>query len=408
MRRVVVTGIGIVSCMGNSKEEVLRSLKEGRSGLQFVPEMKELGYKCPVAGLVKGLRVEGIEERPLQTMSEPARYAAVATLEALADARLPSEALRSTKAGVVVGTGGGKFNEAAKAELMLLEQRTPARLGATGVVEVMNSTAALNLATWLGIKGRSYSVTSACCTGTDSIGHGFELIRYGLLDMCICGGAEESGWKNLWAFFDASGVVPSDFDQPAKVCRPYDRDRRGIIVSEGAGIVVLEALEQAERRGAPIYAEVIGYGSANDGDNMFELTGVGLKTAIEQALQSVAETHRPLRIDYINPHGTGTKIGDPIEVRVIREVFGDSPPLVSSTKPLNGHSLGAAGAHEAIFTLLMLRHGFVAPTANLEHIAPECEGVRHVRSLMEIPLQTVVSFNAGLGGTNACLIFKKL
>jgi len=181
-----------------------------------------------------------------------------------------------------------------------------------------------------------------------------------------------------------------------------------MVPSDGAGIVILEALEHAEQRSAPIYAEVIGYGSANDGDSMFEPKGPGLKRAIEQALQSVSEIHSPLQIDYINPHGAGTKIGDPVEVRVIREVFGDPTPMVSSTKPLNGHSQGAAGAHEAIFTLLMLHYGFVVPTANLEHVAPDCVGVRHVQSLMEIPLQTAMTFNAGLGGTNACLIFKKL
>ncbi len=204
-----------------------------------------------------------------------------------------------------------------------------------------------------------------------------------------------------------SGALAPALDRPERICRPYDRARQGTVVSEGAGILVLESLDHAEQRGAPILAEVIGYGSANDGAGMFEPTGRGLKRAIDLALES-AGTDGRVQIDYINPHGAGTKIGDPVEVRVIREVFAAFPPLVSSTKPLNGHSLGAAGAHEAILTLLMLQHGFVVPTANLEQVDPECEGIRHVRSMLHVPLRTVLSFNAGLGGTNACLIFRKM
>jgi len=408
MRRVAVTGMGIVSCLGNNQHEVWRSLREGTSGVQFVPEMKELGYKHPVAGLVKGLATDEIGKKPLQTMSEPARYAAVATIEALRDARLPPEMLRSTRAGVVVGTGGGGTNDASAAETLLLSNKSPARIGATAIVRIMNSTAALNLAAWLGVKGRCYSVSSACSTGTDSIGHGFELIRQGILDRCICGGAEGPAWRHAWAFGDASGALPPDFDDHfEKACRPYDRDRRGMVASEGAGILLLESLDEAERRGAPIVAEVIGYGSANDGEAMWEPTGAGLTRAIEQALRVAGETHGMVKIDYINPHGAGTQIGDPIEVRVIRRIFGEPSPLVSSTKPLNGHSQGAAGAHEAIFTLLMLQHDFVVPTPNLEHVAPECDGVRHVRSPLIQPLKTVMTFNSGLGGANACLIFRK-
>jgi 3-oxoacyl-[acyl-carrier-protein] synthase-1 len=370
--------------------------------------MKDLGYKHPVAGLVKGLATDGIGKKTLQTMSEPARYAAVATLEALRDARLPPEMLRSTRAGVVVGTGGGGANDASAAEALLLSQKSPARIGARAVVRIMNSTAALNLAAWLGVRGRCYSVSSACTSGTDSIGHGFELIRHGILDLCICGGAEGTGWRHGWAFGDASGALPPDLDDhPEKACRPYDRDRQGMVPSEGAGILLLESLEEAERRGAPIAAEVIGYGSANDGESMFEPSGTGLTRAIEQALRVAAETQGTVKIDYVNPHGAGTRVGDPVEVRVIRQVFGEPSPLVSSTKPLNGHSQGAAGAHEAIFTLLMLQHDFVIPTPNLEHIAPECEGVRHVLAPLAQPLKTVMTFNSGLGGTNACLVFRK-
>ncbi len=407
MRRVVVTGMGIVSSIGNSKEEVLHSLREGISGIEFLPELKELGLRCQVGGRVKGLETSRIGKRPLFTMPNVARYAAVAALEALEDARLPLDALPSSRVGVVVGTGVGGINEVPRTEALLLAHRSPTRLGATGAVKLLTSTAALNLAAWLGIKGRCYSVSSACSTGTDNIGHGFELIRRGVLDLCLCGGAEEL-WKGTFAFLDNLAVIPSDYnDHPEKACRPYDRDRQGMVLSEGAGILVLEALEHAKRRGAPLYAEVLGYGSANDGADMFNPTGTGLKRAIGQALQEAVQTHGRLALDYINPHGAGTKVGDPVEVRVIREVFGEPSPLVSSTKALAGHSQSATGAHEAIFTLMMLQHGFVAPTMNLENLDPECAGIRHVRSLLEVPLETVMTFNAGLGGTNACLIFRR-
>jgi 3-oxoacyl-[acyl-carrier-protein] synthase-1 len=271
----------------------------------------------------------------------------------------------------------------------------------------MSATAALNIAAWLGIKGRCYAVSSACATGTDCIGVGCELIRHHLLDLCICGGSEQHGIANAWAFFDATNGMPMHFnDRPQQACRPYDRDRQGMVLSEGAGILALEALEHAEHRGARIYAEILGYGSANDGDNMFEPTGQGLRRCLAETLSSGGDASPP-RIDYINTHGTGTKIGDPLEVRVMGEVFGKAGPWISSTKGLTGHSLGAVGAHEAIYTLLMLHHGFVVPTINLDEVAPECAGVRHVRTWMEMPLQTAITFNAGLGGTNAGLMFRK-
>jgi 3-oxoacyl-[acyl-carrier-protein] synthase I len=408
MRRVVVTGMGIIACTGNNKEEVIRSLRECRSGISFVPEMKALGYRCQVAGLVKGLTTTGIHKRSLQTMANPARYAALAAQEALADAQIERETLHHTRVGVIFGTGAGGTNDAARAEHRLRAYKNPSQLGAMGVVKIMNSTAALNLAAWLGIKGRCYSVSSACATGADNIGHGFELIRHGVLDLCICGGADESGIENFYGFGDALNAMPVDYnDRPAAACRPYDRDRQGMVLSEGAGVILLEALEHAERRSARVYAEVIGYGSANDGGNMFEPTGVGLRRCLLEALATAA-ADGPIQIDYINPHGAGTKVGDAVEVEIMREVFGEPAPLVSSTKALNGHSGSATGAHEAIFSMLMLRHGFVAPTVNLEHVAPECAGVRHVRSLIEFPLGTLLTFNAGLGGTNACLIFRQL
>jgi 3-oxoacyl-[acyl-carrier-protein] synthase-1 len=408
MRRVVVTGMGIVSSIGNSQKEVLCSLRQGCSGIEFIPQMREFGYRCQVAGRVKDFGMPRVGKRFLRTMSQVARYAVVATCEALADAHLDLAALRGNRVGIVVGTGAGGMNEAARAETWLVSGKTPHRLGATGPAKMMNSTAALNLAVWLGVQGRCYSVTSACATGADSIGHGFELVQHGLLDVCICGGAEESGVEDSWAFSDALNAMPVDFnDRPHKACRPYDRDRQGMVLSEGAGVLTLEALDHAERRGARIYAEVLAYAASNDGASMFEPNGQGLRRSIEQALACI-ESSAPPRIDYINTHGAGTRVGDPIEVQVIREIFGEPSPLVSSTKSLTGHALGAAGAQEAVYTLLMLHHDFVAPTQNLEQVAPECQGVRHIQTMIETRLHTAMTFNAGLGGANACLIFRKL
>lgn len=399
--------MGIVSAIGNNKREVLSALRQGRSGIAFVPEMQALGYRCQVAGLVKGWQPSGIAKRPLRTMSTGARYAASAALEALEDAQLTPDDLHRGRVGISLGTGLGSTNEAVRAELGLISRRSPTRLGAAGVVKLLGVSAAANLAAWLGVKGRCYAVSSACATGVDNIGHGFELIRQDLLDLCLCGAGEEQGIANAWGFFDATNGMPTDYNNcPQHACRPYDRDRQGMVLSEGAGVLILEALEHAERRGVQAYAEVVGYGAANDGDNMFEPTGLGLRRCLVELL-AAAPPGSGRQIDYINTHGTGTRVGDPTEVRVLAQLFGTAP-LISSTKGLTGHSLGAAGAHEAIYTLLMLQHGFVVPTFNLDEVAPECRGVRHVRTWMEVPLRTAITFNAGLGGTNAGLMFRRL
>jgi 3-oxoacyl-[acyl-carrier-protein] synthase I len=408
MRRVVVTGMGIVSSIGNTKAEVLRSLRESRSGLEFFPEMAELGFKCCVAGRIKQFDTSRVSKRAKLTMSAVAQYAALAALEAIEDARLPPEALESPRVGVVVGTPFGGITEVAKAEELLSRYRNPSRLGGTGLVKTQHSTASGNLASWLGVQGRAYSICSSFCAGVDNIGHAYELVTRGILDLCIAGASEESSWKQLGAFFDNWGGMPSSWnDQPEKACRPYDRDREGMVVTQGAGILILETMERAVQRGVDPYAEIVGYGSANDGFDMFHPSGEGLRACLRQAL-AMAEKQGVQQIDYINSHGTGTKVHDPLEVKVIREIFNTPSPFVSSTKALAGHSLGAAGAQEAIFTLLMMRHGFIAPTVNLEHISSDCMGISHVQSLMEIPLRSAITFNAGLGGTNASLIFHKL
>jgi 3-oxoacyl-[acyl-carrier-protein] synthase-1 len=407
VRRVVVSGMGVVSCIGNNKAEVLRSLWNGRSGLEFVPEMKELGFKCCVAGRVKQPDTSRLGKRTRLNMSPVSQYAAIAALEAIDDAKLPLESLQNCRVGAIVGTTFGGISEVAKAEHLLAKYRKPSRLGGTGLVKIQHSTASANLASWLGLQGRAYSICSSSSSGSDNIGHAYELIGRGVLDLCIAGSSEESSWRHVGTYLDNCKGMPYSWnDQPEKACRPYDRDREGVVLSEGAGILVLEPLEQTERRGARTYAEIVGYGSANDGCDLFKPTGEGLRVCLQQAL-STAQSRGIRSIDYINSHGTGAKLHDALEVSVIKEIFGKSA-LVSSTKALAGHSLGAAGSIEAVLTLLMLCDDFVVPTMNLDHIACDCKGISHLQSLRQIRLETTLTFNSGLGGTNACLIFQRL
>lgn len=407
MNRVVVTGLGIISPIGNNKEEVLSSLWHGRSGIVHIPEMLDLGFKCCLYGPVKEPDISSVHNKSRHTMSEVAQYAVLATLEAMDDARLAPEVLQTERAGVVVGTGLSGISEVARVEQMTMKGAKLSRAGATGPVKIMNSSAAGNLAAYFKVNGRVRSVSTACCTGVDNIGHAFNLLQFGAIDICIAGSAEEDSWRHVGAFFDNSGEMPRAANhRPSQACRPYDKDRKGFVLSSGAGILILETLEHAGRRGAKPYGEIVGYGSANDGADMFRPTGEGLREAISQSLDA-ASAHGVKDIDYINPHGTGTYIGDMVETEVIREVLGKRP-FVSSTKGLTGHALGAAGAVEAVFTLLMMAKNFVAHTANLDNIAQECSGIRHVQNRQERPVNTAMAFNSGLGGTNACLVFKKM
>lgn len=410
MRRVVVTGLGIVSSIGNDRSTAVQSLREGRSGMVSLTEMQKLGYRCNVYAPITELDTNHIHRGALRNMSTASTYATVAALEALDDAGLEVEHFRemvdTTRTGVVVGTGAGGANEIPRAEEMRQAGKRLARLGGLGIVKIMNSTASGNLATYVGAQGRTCSLSAACATGLYNIGHAFELIQRGVQDLCITGSAEEALWKHVGLSADNSSGMPTDYNErPTQACRPYDRDRQGFIMSAGAGILILEELEHARSRGARVYAEVVGYGAANDGSDVFVPTGEGLRRSIEQAM-STAHQHGVNRIDYINTHGVGTPIGDRVEVEVLKSTFGDQP-MVSSTKSLSGHSQGATAAQEAVFTALMLEHDFVAATRNLDNVAPECEGVRHVRTLYQGPLNTAMTFNSGLGGTNACLILKK-
>lgn len=372
-----------------------------------MPEMQDVGFKCCVYGPVRDLDESPIPKRAILTMSEVAKYGMVAALEALADAGLAQADLQTDRAGVVVGTCGGGTGEFTRIENMVEQGISLSRAGANGVVRIMNSTVSGNLAAYLGVEGRTCSVSTACCTGADSIGHAYRLLKFGVLDLCIAGGGEEDLWRQMGASFDNTGEMPRSWNErPEQACRPYDRDREGFALSAGAGIVILETLERARHRNADIYAEVVSYACTNDGEDMFRPTGEGLRRAIEQALKDSGD-FGVNKIDYINPHGSGTKAGDETEAGVIRDLF-NRETLVSSTKSLTGHSMGATGALEVVFTLLMMKHGFVAATANLDHVDPECEGISHVREPQEAQLKNVMSFNFGLGGTNACLVLRKL
>jgi 3-oxoacyl-[acyl-carrier-protein] synthase-1 len=365
-----------------------------------------LGFKHCVFAPVKNWRPDAIPKPVKLTTSTVARYAFVAALDALGDAGISGEELSSHGTGIIVGSAFGGINQVARGQGSLLTRKSPSRVGATGPVKIMNSTASGNLAAYLGIKGRAYSLSSSFATGTDNIGHAYELIQNGIQDVVICGAAEEACWKQIGSFFDNWQDMPARWNQePTQTCRPYDQDRAGTVLSEGAGIIILESLDHAEQRGARIYAEIVGYGVANDGDDMFRPNGSGLKRAINQALE-LAAAQGINELDYINTHGTGTVIGDEIEVRILKEVFGPGCPPISSTKGLTGHGLGAAGAQEAVYTLLMLSEGFIAPTVNLENVAPECSGIPHVQSMLKQDCRAVMSFNVGFGGTNSCLIFK--
>jgi 3-oxoacyl-[acyl-carrier-protein] synthase-1 len=406
MNRVVVTGLGIVSAIGNHVPAVLESLRSSRSGIVFMPEMEALGFKSCVFGPVTKLDVSGVRHKAKRTMSDCAMYAVVAALEAIEDAMLDPEALDAERTAVVVGTGGGGINGVPAAEQALRDTGSYAHLPPTGVARIMNSTAAGNLAAYLGVRGRVCSLSAACATGTFNIGHAYELLRYGLADLCLAGSSEEDTWRQVGLSADNGTAMPTGYnDRPDRACRPYDRDRQGFVLSSGAGILVMETLDRALQRGARVYAEIVGYGAASDADDMHNNSGVGLGHAMRAALASAA-TGGVDAIDFINAHGAGTVAGDQVEVGVIRSLFGDGP-LVNSTKGISGHAMGATGSQEAVYTILMLHHGFVAPTVNLDHVAPECAGVNHVRTLYEGPLRTAMTLNSGLAGANACLILTK-
>ena len=402
MKRVVITGYGIVSSLGNNKQEVLQCLKEGRSGIVRCQEYADLGMRSQIHGAINIDPKEHIDRKLYRFMGDAAAYSYIAMQEAITHSALTEDMVSSERTGLLLGTGGGSPENIVIAA-DTLRQRGVKRVGPYMVTKTMASTVPACVGTAFKIKGVSYCISSACSTSAHCIGHGAELIQLGKQDVVFAGGGEELHWS-LSVLFDGMGAMSSNFnDTPGLASRPYDKDRDGFVISGGAGVVVLEDLEHARARGAHIIAELVGYGATSDGYDMVQPSGEGASRCMRQAIQGVEDP-----VQYINAHGTSTPIGDGKELTAITEVFGDKPPLISATKSVSGHALGAAGVNESIYTLLMMEHGFIPASANIHHIDEEAEHMPIVRELVDnIDLQTAMSNSFGFGGTNCSLVFNR-
>ncbi|CAB5557570.1 beta-ketoacyl-ACP synthase I [Providencia hangzhouensis] len=401
MKRAVITGLGIVSSLGNNQEEVLASLKEGRSGITFSEEFKEAGLRSHVWGNVKNLDPKDLIDRKIfRFMSDCSAYAYLSMEQAIADSGLTEEQVSNLRTGIVVGSGGGSpRNQVAGSDGM--RAKGLRGVGPYMVTRAMASGISACLATPFKIKGVNYSISSACSTSAHCIGHAVELIQLGKQDVVFAGGGEELSWE-MTCEFDAMGALSTKYNEtPDKASRTYDKDRDGFVIAGGGGIVVVEELEHALARGAHIYAEIVGYGATSDGADMVAPSGEGAVRCMQMAMQGID------KIDYINTHGTSTPVGDTKELEAIQEVFGSNSPAISATKAMSGHSLGAAGVHEAIYSLLMLEHGFIAPSINVENLDEKAAGLNIVTKPTEQALETVMSNSFGFGGTNATLVMSK-
>ncbi|MDO9320946.1 MAG: beta-ketoacyl-ACP synthase I [Pseudomonas sp.] len=402
MRRVVITGLGIVSCLGTDKDTVSASLRAGRSGISFNPAYAEMGLRSQVSGSVK-LDLEALIDRKVyRFMGDAAAFAYLAMEQAVKDAGLTAEEVSNPRIGLVAGSGGASTVNQMEA-LDILREKGVKRVGPYRVPRTMSSTVSACLATPFKIKGVNYSISSACATSAHCIGHAMELIQLGKQDIVFAGGGEEEHWSQSF-LFDAMGALSSKYnDTPETASRAYDATRDGFVIAGGGGMVVVEELEHALKRGAKIYAEIIGYGATSDGYDMVAPSGEGAVRCMQQALSTVSEP-----VDYLNTHGTSTPVGDLAESRGVREVFGDKAPLISSTKSLSGHSLGAAGVHEAIYCMLMMEGNFLAASANIETLDPEVADLPILRETREnFSANVVMSNSFGFGGTNASLVLKR-
>ncbi len=403
MRRVVITGMGLVSSLGNDLESVTRHLREGRSGIRFNPTYAEVGMRSQVCGAVPlDMDALNIDRKVKRFMGDAAAYAYLAMQQAIRDAGLNNAQVSHPRTGLIAGSGGASaFNQMEAMDI--LREKGIARVGPFRVPRTMSNTVSACLATPFRIKGLSYSIASACASSAHCIGHAMEQIRLGNQDIVFAGGGEEEHWSQSY-LFDAMGALSSQHnDNPEKASRPYDTRRDGFVISAGGGSVVVEALDHALARGARIHAEIIGYGATSDGYDMVAPSGEGGMRCMQQALASVEEP-----IDYINAHGTSTLVGDLAEMRAIRKVFGRQMPPISSTKSLSGHALGAAGVHEAIYCMLMMRENFIAGSANIDNLDPELTDMPVLREARSgVNLNTVMSNSFGFGGTNATLVLKR-
>ena len=403
MRRAVITGIGIISSIGNNKEEVLASLQQGKSGIRFSEQFAEYNLRSQVWGALNVQPKDHIDRKVMRFMGDAAGYAYLAMEQAIADAQLSDDDVSNERTGLVVGSGGGSSeNQVAAADI--LREKGVKRVGPYMVPRTMASTTSACLATPFKIKGVNYSISSACATSAHCIGNALELIQLGKQDIVFAGGAEELHWT-LAMEFDAMGALSTKYNEtPEKASRTYDANRDGFVISGGGGMVVVEEYEHAVARGAKIYAEIVGYGATSDGYDMVAPSGEGAVRCMKQAMATVTG-----KIDYLNTHGTSTPVGDVRELEAIREVFGDNGPKISATKAMTGHALGAAGVHEAIYSLLMVENSFIAPSINIEQADEKAEGLPIVKNVAEqAELKTVMSNSFGFGGTNATLVFQKI
>ena len=403
MRRVVVTGLGIVSSIGNNANEVQASLYDAKSGISFSNSFAEHGFRCQVWGAPTLDPSAMIDRRAMRFLSQGAAWNHVAMDQAIADAGLGESDVTNERTGIVMGSGGPSTRTIVEAAETTLKNGSPKRIGPFAVPKAMSSTASATLATWFKIHGVNYSISSACSTSAHCIGNAYELIQWGKQDMMFAGGHEDLDWT-MSDLFDAMGAMSSKFnDKASTASRAYDVNRDGFVIAGGAGVLVLEELEHAKARGARIYGEIVGYGATSDGYDMVAPSGEGAVRCMRQALATVSSP-----VDYINTHGTSTPVGDSKEMGAIREVFGDKMPYITSTKSLTGHSLGAAGVQESIYSILMMQGGFIGESAHIEELDPEFEGMPIVRKRIDdARIDTVLSNSFGFGGTNATLIFQR-
>jgi 3-oxoacyl-[acyl-carrier-protein] synthase I len=403
MRRVVITGIGIVSSIGNNADEVLASLRETKSGIIAAPEYAQLGFRSQVHAAPQIEWESLVDRRAARFLAQGTGFAHIAMEQAIVDSGLGPEEVSNEQTGLIVGSGGPSTRAIIEAAA-ITKEKGPKRVGPFAVPKAMSSGPSATLATWFKIKGLNFSISSACATSTHCIGVGAEQIAMGKQDIVFAGGTEELDWT-LSVLFDAMGAMSSNFnDRPAVASRAYDVARDGFVIAGGAGIVVLEEYEHAKARGAKIYGEIAGYAANSDGFDMVAPSGEGAVRCMKLAMAGAGNR----QIDYLNPHGTSTPVGDEKEMGAVREVFGANAPAISSTKSLTGHSLGAAGAQEAIYSLLMLNNGFLAESAHIENLDPIFEGLPILRKREDRQVETVMSNSFGFGGTNGCLVMSRV
>ena len=403
MKRTVVTGLGIISSIGNSTEEVTKSLKTLSSGITFNEANKEIGLRSQVSGNVKDIDLKGLIDRKIyRFMGDAAAYGYLSALQAIEDSNLSKEDISNNRTGLIMGSGGASSEDQIDSA-DILRSKGLKRIGPYRVTRAMGSTVSACLSTSLGIKGINYSISSACSTSAHCIGSGMEQIQLDKQDIVIVGGAEAEHW-GMTSLFDAMGALSTKFnDHPSSASRAFDKDRDGFVIAGGGGVIILEEMEHAKNRGAHIYAELTGYGATSDGEDMVSPSGEGAYRCMEMAWDMVGKK----KIDYVNAHGTSTPLGDIVEIEAISSLFGKDIPYISSTKSLSGHSLGAAGVQESIFSLIMLKEGFLVGSANIEHLDEEIKTAPILLKNKDFQSTRILSNSFGFGGTNACLIFEK-